>query len=51
MVLVRKLLTDVVIVDLFFLSWSVWGIKKEEIACFALINYTLEVRASQFCFA
>jgi hypothetical protein len=50
MVFIRKLLTDVVIVDLYFLSWSVWGIKKKEIACFALINYIIEVRAPQRCF-
>ncbi len=45
MVFIRKLLTDVMIVDLFFLSWSVWRIKKKEIAYFAFINNVFEIRA------
>ncbi len=32
MIFEGKLLTNIMIVDLFFFSWSIWGVKKKEIA-------------------
>lgn len=43
MVFEGKLLTNIMIVDLFFFSGAVWRVKKKEVAYFATINYVFKV--------